>query len=97
MRVFVFRTLQHDEPLSSELPGISPRARLLLQTGTVGRARRLEELLVYLNRQGRLPTALSDGFYVRLHALLSGRLPRAKILRRLLEQEHEAAHAQTSA
>jgi hypothetical protein len=87
-RTFVFRTLSAPEPLSSQVPGVSPSVRLLLETRTLGRLSRLEQLLRYLERAGLEPSSLPDAFYSRLHAILSGRLPSsAKVIRSLLHQE----------
>lgn len=94
LRTFVFRTLSAPEILSSWVPGVSPSVRLLLHTQTLGRLRRLEELLRYLERLGCSPSSLSDGFYSRLNAILSGRLPRGKVLRSLLaNEEHLSARS----
>jgi hypothetical protein len=88
-RTFVFRTLATLEPGSSELVGVRPSVRLLLQTQSRGRLKRLEALLRYLARAGRQPSTLSDTFYLRLHAILSGKLPSTgKVLTSLLEHEH---------
>lgn len=87
-RAFLFRTLATPEPLSSELPGVTPRVRLLLQTQTLGRLARLEELFRYLARSGQQPSSLSDTFYLRLNAILAGKLPSSgKVLRSLLDRE----------
>lgn len=90
-RCFIFRTLAIPEALSSAVPGVNPEVRLLLQTATRGRLRRLEELLEFLAHSRRTPSSLSDGFYLRLHGLLSGRLPGRKVLCALLD--HEAPRA----
>lgn len=90
-RCFLFRTLAAPELLSSEVPGVSPRVRLLLETQTLGRLARLRELLRYLARTGLEPSSLSDAFYLRLNALLNGRLPKGKALRSLLAQEDSSS------
>jgi len=87
LRSFVFRTLGAPEPHSTAIPGVSPGVRLLLHTQTAGRLQRLEELLQYLDRIALPPSSLSDRFYSRLHAVLSGRLPQGKVLRSLLADE----------
>jgi hypothetical protein len=87
LRCFVFRTLRAPEPFSSTVPAVSHPVRLLLHTSTRGRLQKLEALLGYLKRVGRSPSSLSDAFYLRLHALLAGRLPRPKVLRSLLDSE----------
>jgi hypothetical protein len=86
-RAFLFRTLAHPELISSEVPGVSPRVRLLLQTQTLGRLARLQELFRYLATEDLQPSFLSDRFYLRLNAILCGKLPKAKILRSLLAEE----------
>ena len=92
-RTFVFRTLERPEAYSSELPGVSPAVRLLLQTQTVGRLARLEDLVHYLAKTGRDPSALSDVFYSRLNAILAGKLPRSRrSLRSLFEREACRSH-----
>lgn len=90
-RCFVFRTLRTTELCASSVPGVSPPVRLLLQTSTRGRLLKLEALLGHLARIGRSPSSLSDAFYLRLHALLDGRLPRTKVLRTLLDFEDRDA------
>lgn len=93
-RCFLFRTLGAPEELSSEVPGVSPRVRLLLQTQTLGRLARLQELLRYLARTGLQPSSLSDAFYLRLNAILNGRLPKGKALRSLLARENLRGHSE---
>ena len=87
LRCFVFRTLNAPESFSTVVPGVSPKVRLLLHTSTLGRLQRLQQLLAYLERIGRTPSSLSDGFYLRLHTILNGRLPKTRVLRSLLDQE----------
>ncbi len=83
-RLFVFRTVEVGEPLATEVPGVRPRVRLLVAVRTAARARLAERLFAYLVRTGHLPSRLSDGFYLRVGAVLSGRLPPRKILASLL-------------
>ena len=87
LRTFVFRTLRTDEERSTRVPGVKPPVRLLVQTETRGRHRKLCGLFAYLKAQAVPPSSLSDGFYSRIHALLAGRLPKAKVLRSLFAQE----------
>ena len=92
-RTFVFRTLAAPEQLASEVPGVSPDVRLLLETHSRGRLARLQQLLRYLARKGLPPSSLSDAFYLRLHAILSGKLPApSKVIRSLLDQEEPRPH-----
>ena len=87
-RAFVFRTLRAIEDFASEVPGVSPPVRLLLQTQTLGRLARLEELVRDLARSGRNPSSLSDSFYSRLNAVLGRRVPSsARSIRSLLDHE----------
>lgn len=91
-RAFVFRTLERLEPMSSAVPGVSPAVRLLVQTQTLGRLARLEDLVQYLAKTGRDPSSLSDVFYLRLNAILAGKLPRSRrTLRSLFERETQGA------
>jgi hypothetical protein len=83
-RVFVFRTLAVDDRLAATVPGVSPRVRLLFEVRTRGRIRRARGLFEYLLRMGRDPSALPDDFYVRVGAVLNGRLPAHKVLGALL-------------
>jgi hypothetical protein len=83
-RLFVFRTLTVDDRLAATIPGVRPRVQLLLQLHTPGRIRRARDLFAYLARTERGPSALADDFYVRLGAVLAGRLPSHKILLSLL-------------
>lgn len=86
-RTFAFRTLASPDIVTSTVVGVSPGVRLLVHAQSAGRLRRLEELLGYLQRLGLAPSSLSDLFYLRLHAVLSGRLPRGKLLGSLLADE----------
>jgi hypothetical protein len=78
------------------LPGVRPRVQLLMQITTAGRIRLARSLFAYLLRSGACPSTLPDGFYVRLGAVLAGRLPRHKVLRSLL-LEHGGAPRTTRA
>ena len=84
LRLFVFRTLDVDDRLAATVPGVSPRVRLLFELHTPLRIRRARGLFAYLARTRRDPSALSDGFYVRVGVALAGRLPEPKILRSFL-------------
>jgi hypothetical protein len=86
-RVFVFRTLDVDDPLAASLPGVRPHVELLLELGTCGRTRLVRGLFAYLTRTGRDPSALPDVFYRRVGAMLGGRLPAHKILPSLLSAD----------
>ena len=83
-RLFVFRTLEVDDDLAVYLPGVHPRVQLLMQLRTGGRIRLARSLFAYLLRNGWDPSALPDGFYARVGAMLGGRLPGHKILPSLL-------------
>jgi hypothetical protein len=82
-RVFVFRTLQVDDRLAASVPGVKPHVQLLLQVHSSGRDRLIRELFAYLARTHREPSTMPDDFYVRVGAVLGGRLPGHKILRPL--------------
>lgn len=83
-RVFVFRTLDVDDRLAATVPGVSPRVRLLFEVRTPGRIRRARSLFEYFVRARHDPSELGDDFYVRVGAVLNGRLPAYKVLRSLL-------------
>jgi hypothetical protein len=83
-RLFVFRTLDVDDRLAAKVPGVRPRVQLLLELHTAGRIRRGRGLFGYLARTNRDPSVLSDAFYLRVGAVLGGRLPAHKILLSLL-------------
>ena len=84
LRLFVFRTLDVDDRLAATVPGVFPRVRLLVELHTPLRIRRARGLLAYLARTRRDPSALSDGFYVRVGVALAGRLAEPEILRSFL-------------
>jgi hypothetical protein len=79
-RLFVFRTLDVDDPFAVAVPGVRPRVRLLMELRTAGRIRLVRSLFAYLAREGWEPSALPDTFYVRVAAVLGGRLPGHKVL-----------------
>jgi hypothetical protein len=82
--LFVFRTLDVDDPLAARLPGVRPRVQLLLSVRSAGRIRLIRSLFAYLTKTSRDPSRLPDVFYLRVGAALAGRLPAHKILRSLL-------------
>jgi hypothetical protein len=84
-RVFVFRTLDVDDRLAATVPGVSPRVRLLFEVRTPGRIRRTRALFAYLVRTGHDPSGLVDEFYIRVGAVLNGRLPAHRVLLPLLQ------------
>jgi len=89
-RVFVFRTLDIDDPLAASVPGVRPRVQLLLELGTRGRTRLVRGLFAYLAKQAHDPSSLPDAFYVRVGFALGGRLPAHEILVSLLAQATSA-------
>jgi hypothetical protein len=96
-RLFVFRTLEVDDRLAASVPGVSPRVRLLLHLRTVGRIRRARGLFAYLARTRRDPSSLPDAFYLRVGAVLAGRLPAHKVLPSLLSASDDLNARGTSA
>ena len=90
--VYVFRSLEVDDPLAASVPGVRPRVQLLLDSVSAGRVRLVRGLFAYLTRTGRAPSDLHDAFYVRVSAALSGRLPGRKILVALLNASIESPH-----
>jgi hypothetical protein len=95
-RLFVFRTLTVDDRLAASIPGVRPRVQLLLQLRTPGRIGRARDLFAYLARTERDPSALADDFYVRVGAVLAGRLTSHKILLSLLSPLPTASDSGTS-
>ena len=91
--LFVFRTLGADDPLAATAPGVRPRVQLLLEVRSAGRTRLVQRLFAYLARTQCDPASLADGFYLRVGALLGGRLPAHKILRSLLGDWSDASPA----
>lgn len=84
-RLFVFRTLAVDDAFAVAVPGVRPRVQLLLELCTAGRIRIARGLFAFLVRTARDPSALADDFYVRVGAVLGGRLPAHKVVLSLLE------------
>jgi hypothetical protein len=80
-----------DDPFAVAVPGVRPRAQLLMELGTADRIRLARSLFAYLRRTGRNPSALPDIFYVRFSAARGVRLPGHKILRSLLSSSQPAA------
>jgi len=93
-RVFVFRTLEVDDAFAVDVPGVRPHVQLLLQLRTAGRIRLVRSLFAYLTRTGRDPSALPDVFYIRVGAMLGGRLPGHKVLLHLLRATRDSSIAQ---
>jgi hypothetical protein len=91
LRLFVFRTLVVDDRAAATVPGVRPRVQLLLQLRTPGRIGRARDLFAYLARTERDPSALADDFYVRVGAVLAGRLTSHKILLSLLSPPRPGA------
>jgi hypothetical protein len=94
--LYVFRTLEVDDPLAASVPCVRPRVQLLLDLVSAGRVRLVRGLFAYLTRTCRAPSALPDAFYVRVNAALSGRLPGRKILVALLNASTESVRVGTS-
>jgi hypothetical protein len=69
-----------DDRLAASVPGVRPHVQLLLQVHSSGRARLVRELFAYLARTNLEPSAMPDDFYVRVGAVLGGRLPGHKVL-----------------
>ncbi len=88
--LYVFRSLDVDDPLAASVPGVRPRVQLLLDLVSAGRVRLVRGLFAYLTKTGRGPSDLPDAFYVRVNAALSGRLPGHKILVALLNASIES-------
>jgi hypothetical protein len=91
-RLYVFRTLYVGDRLAASVPGVRPRVRLLVELRSTGRVRLARKLFGYLVRTCREPSGLSDAFYVRIGAVLTGRLPPQKILLALLGRELPPGH-----
>ena len=91
--LFVFRTLAVDDKWAASVPGVHPRVRLLVHVRSVTRVRAMRRLFGSLARRALAPSALSDGFYVRISHAVGGRTDQAR-LRALLRRElaGQAAH-----
>jgi hypothetical protein len=85
-RLFLFRTLDVDDRLAARIPGVSPRVQLLFDVHSAGRVRLVRGLFAYLIKNVSDPSALPDGFYIRVGIALRGRLPKHKILPSLLSK-----------
>jgi hypothetical protein len=83
IRLYVFRTLDTGD-LAATVPGVRPRVHLLLELRSATRVRLAQKLFAYLARAGREPADLGDVFYLRVGAVLAGRLPAHKVLLSLL-------------
>jgi hypothetical protein len=94
--LYVFRTLEVDDPLAAAVPGVRPRVRLLVDLGCAGRIRLARSLFSYLLKSRREPSDLPDGFYVRLSVALAGRWPAHTILVSLLSPPPEQVEPCTS-
>jgi hypothetical protein len=94
--VYVFRTLEVSDPLAASVPGVRPRVQLLLDSVSAGRVHLVRGLFAYLVRTGHAPSDLPDGFFVRVSAALSGRLPQHKILVALLQASLESPRTRAS-
>ncbi len=86
----VFRTLAVDDALAATVPGVAPRVRLLVHVHTAGRVRAMRRLFHLITTRRIDPSALSDAFYVRVGAVLSGRPTDAARLRALLGREQNS-------
>jgi len=86
-RLFVFRTLDVDDRLAASVPGVRPHVQLLLEVRSEGRVRRMRRLFAYVLKAGRDPDGLPDAFYVRVGAVLAGRLPQHPIVASLLSSQ----------
>ena len=74
----VFKTLHTADPLGAKLPGVHPRVSLLLEARGSLAASRLRNLFRYLSKRGLRPEDLSEDFWVRLDAVLSGQVRRGR-------------------
>lgn len=84
-RVYVFRTVLSG---TATLPGVTPAVELLIEARSSGRAELLRRLFRFLARRQLDPSSLSDEFYLRVGAVLAGKLrPNATVLSTLLERE----------
>ena len=87
----VFRTADPGSG-DAKLPGVHPRAILLLEVRGALAASRIRNLFLYFERIGRRPESLSTEFWLRLDAVLNGSLRRTgnSHLRALLRHEKAA-------
>ncbi|TQF13422.1 hypothetical protein FJV41_23825 [Myxococcus llanfairpwllgwyngyllgogerychwyrndrobwllllantysiliogogogochensis] len=68
------------------IPGVYPDVTKLIEVNTWGRVDRLRSLFEYLKREGVTVEQLPDSFFLRVAAVLGGRLPSAKVLPSLLSR-----------
>jgi len=85
--LFVFRTLAVDDRWAASVPGVHPRVRLLVHLRSALRVRALARLFGTLAKRALAPSALSDGFYVRVSHALGGRRTDQARLKALLRRE----------
>jgi len=86
-RLFIFRTLLVDDRLAAAVPGVTPRVQLLAQLRSAARVRLVRQLFADLLAMGWTPSTLSDAFFLRLGAILEGRIPPYALLHALLRRE----------
>jgi hypothetical protein len=79
-RLFLFRTLEKDEPGAASLPGVWPRVRLLADLSTERAADRARRLFLALRRRRQQPSLLSDQFWLRVSHLLARRARHPKLM-----------------
>jgi hypothetical protein len=71
---FVFRTPHRTDDRGAKLPGVEPRVALLVDARGARAASRLRNMFGYFRRRRIDPERLSPEFWVRVDALLAGRL-----------------------
>lgn len=89
---YVFKTLPHATANAAKLPGVTPRVSLLLEARGSLSVSRIRNLLRYLERRKASPDDLSEAFWIRLDAVLSGQIRRAPVstLKALMRHEQAA-------
>ena len=85
----VFRTVAGPEHGLQRIAGISMPVRRLLYTRTRARFSKVCSLFRYLVESDKNPCSMSDGFYLRVGALLAGRLPRIAVLESLVSDDEQ--------
>lgn len=83
---FVFRTVVNPSNFS-KIMEIDRPVRLLIDTHTTGRHRKIQELFRYLCQHQLSAYSVPDPFYWKVGELLAGRLPKLRVLQGLLAQQ----------
>jgi len=86
-QLFVFRTLQQPESLGTRVPGVRPRARLLMVVHSERHIQRALSLMRALRARGHGLDALRDDVFLRASQALGRHAPVASIVDSVLRVE----------